>query len=125
LAVLGPAGDEVLQDFAVGVCLTVRRAVLEKVGGFDEGYGFFHGYDRELSFAVREAGYRCVVVDVPFVHRGGGTRTGMAAPLKTAEDLAQRRAAVTRFADRWRHRLPCDVRGVRERLGDWLAAPAR
>ena len=118
-------GDAVEVAAVDGVCLTVSRTVLEQVGGFDEGYGFFHGYDRELSFAIREAGYRCVVVNVPFVHRGGGTRTGMAAPLKTAEDLAQRRAAVSRFADRWRHRLPCDVRGVRERLGDWLAAPAR
>jgi GT2 family glycosyltransferase len=103
----------------------VSRAVLQQVGGFDEGYGFFHGYDRELSFAIREAGYRCVVVDAPFVHHGGGTRTGPAALVKSVEDLAQRRAALTRFADRWRHRLPCDVRGVRERLGDWLAAPAR
>jgi GT2 family glycosyltransferase len=108
-----------------GVCLMVSRAVLQQVGGFDEGYGFFHGYDRELSFAIREAGYRCVVVDAPFVHHGGGTRTGPAALVKSAEDLAQRRAALTRFADRWRHRLPCDVRGVRERLGDWLAASAR
>jgi GT2 family glycosyltransferase len=108
-----------------GVCLMVNRAVLRQVGGFDEDYGFFHGYDRELSFAIREAGYRCVVVDAPFVHHGGGTRTGPAALVKSAEDLAQRRAALTRFADKWRHRLPCDVRGVRERLGDWLAAPAR
>jgi GT2 family glycosyltransferase len=106
-----------------GVCLAVRRDVLQRVGGFDEGYGFFHGYDRDLSFAVREAGYRCVVVDAPFVHRGGGTRTGVAAPVKAAEDLTQRRAARARFARKWRHRLPCDVRGVRERVADWLVAP--
>jgi GT2 family glycosyltransferase len=105
-----------------GVCLAVSRPMLRKVGGFDEGYGFLHGYDRELSFAVREAGYRCVVVNAPFVHHGGGTRTGT---VEMAEDLAQRRAALTRFARRWRHRLPCDVRGVRERLIDWLAAPTR
>jgi GT2 family glycosyltransferase len=112
-----------------GVCLAVRRDVLESVGGFDEAYGFFHGYDRDLSFAVREAGHRCVVVNTPFVHRGGGTRTGVAAPVKRAEDLAQRRAALARFAGKWRHRLPCDVRSARERLADWLAArrpaPAR
>jgi GT2 family glycosyltransferase len=105
-----------------GVCLTIRRAVLEAVGGFDEGYGFFHGYDRELSFAVREAGLRCVVVDAPFVHRGGGTRTGVTAPVTTADDVTQRRAALARFATRWRHRLPADVRRPRERLSDWLRA---
>ena len=72
--------------------------MLEQVGGFDEGYGFFHGYDRELSFSVREAGYRCVVVNAAFVHRGGGTRTGATAPVQASEDLAQRRAALARFA---------------------------
>jgi GT2 family glycosyltransferase len=118
-------GDLVEVAAVDGVCLTVRRAVLAAAGGFDEGYGFFHGYDRELSFAVREAGRRCVVVNTPFVHRGGGTRTGADAPVKTAEDLAQRRAALARFAARWRHRLPADVRGARERVADWLAARAR
>ena len=103
-----------------GVCLLVPRAILEVVGGFDEGYGFFHGYDRELSFAVREAGWRCAVVDAPFVHRGGGTRTGEGAPVAAPEDLAQRRAALARFAARWRRRLPCDVRPPGERVRDWL-----
>jgi GT2 family glycosyltransferase len=103
-----------------GVCLAVRRAVLDKAGGFDEGYGFFHGYDRDLSFAVREAGHRCVVVDTPFSHRGGGTRTGAAAPVERAADLDQRRAALDRFAAKWKHRLPADVRTARQRLTDWL-----
>ena len=106
-----------------GVCLFLRRALLAQVGGFDEGYGFFHGYDRELSFAVREAGQRCVVVRAPFLHRGGGTRTGPGAPRPPAQDLAERRAALTRFAARWRHRLPSDVRPLRERLRDRLRRP--
>ena len=106
-----------------GVCLFLRRALLAQVGGFDEGYGFFHGYDRELSFAVREAGQRCVVVRAPFLHRGGGTRTGQGAPRPPAQDLAERRAALTRFAARWRHRLPSDVRPLRERLMDRLRRP--
>jgi O-antigen biosynthesis protein len=103
-----------------GVCLFLARDVLERVGGFDEGYGFFHGYDRDLSFAVRELGLRCAVVNAPFVHRGGGTRTGEHAPVAAPEDLAQRQAALARFALKWRHRLPCDVRRLPERLRDWL-----
>src|SRR5262249_55063996 len=106
-----------------GVCLCLRRSMLERVGGFDEGYGFFHGYDRDLSFAVREAGGRCAVVNAPFIHRGGGTRTGAGAPTRAGEDLAQRRAALRRFADKWRHRLPCDVRSLGERWRDRLAVP--
>ena len=101
-----------------GVCLFLRRALLEQVGGFDEGYGFFHGYDRDLSFAVREAGRRCAVVDARCVHHGGGTRTGAGAPRRTAQDLADRRAALARFAAKWRHRLPSDVRTLGERFAD-------
>ena len=56
--------------------------------------------------------------------------TGAAAPAPggepraaPAQDLAERRAALTRFAARWRHRLPSDVRPLRERLADRLRAP--
>ena len=108
-----------------GVCLCLRRSLFESVNGFDEGYGFFHGYDRDLSFAVREAGWRCAVVNAPFIHRGGGTRAGEGAPHEAAADLAQRREALRRFAAKWRHRLPSDVRGARERWKDWRARPAR
>jgi GT2 family glycosyltransferase len=118
----GPGADVVEVAAVDGVCLALRREVLAAAGGFDEGYGFFHGYDRELSLAVREQGLRCVVVAAPFVHRGGGTRTSADHPVRPPEDLAQRRAALARFAARWRRRLPADVRTRRERLRDWVAA---
>ena len=105
-----------------GVCLFLRRALLEALGGFDEDYGFFHGYDRDLSFAVRETGRRCMVLGAPFVHRGGGTRTrDWATTSRQREDLQSRRVALARFARKFRHRLPCDVRGLRERVRDRLA----
>ncbi len=107
-----------------GVCLCLRRSLLERLGGFDEGYGFFHGYDRDLSFAVREAGSRCVVVNAAFIHRGGGTRASVAAEGPLADDLARRREALARFAAKWRHRLPSDVRRPAERLRDWLSSRA-
>jgi GT2 family glycosyltransferase len=125
------AGQETLRRPRVevaavdGVCLFLARDVLRRAGGFDEGYGFFHGYDRDLSFAVRELGLRCAVVHAPFVHRGGGTRTGEHAPVAAPEDLAQRREALARFARKWRHRLPADVRSVPERVRDWLGGPRR
>ncbi|MBI2529411.1 MAG: glycosyltransferase [Candidatus Rokubacteria bacterium] len=108
-----------------GVCLFIARPLLAAVGGFDEGYGFFHGYDRDLSFAVREAGHRCVVVRAPFVHRGGGTRTGAEAPRPPDRDLSERREALARFARKWRHRLPTDVRRVPERIADFLSPAGR
>lgn len=105
-----------------GACLFLRRALLEKLGGFDEAYGFFHGYDRELSFQVREAGYRCLVVNARYRHHGGGTRRSEAAQAYLREDLAERRAARARFAKRWRRRLPADVRPLKVRLKEWIHA---
>jgi len=108
-----------------GGCLFLRRELLETLGGFDEEYGFFHGYDKDLSFAVRETGRRCVVVNAPFVHHGGQTRASLGdGPAGSGDDL-QRREAWARFARKWAHRLPCDVRNRRERVRDWLGARLR
>jgi GT2 family glycosyltransferase len=108
--------------FVDSVCMCLSRALMAEVGGFDEGYGFYHGHDRDLSLAVRERGRRCRIVHAPFVHRGGGTRTrGFAAdPARERRDLALRRAAMDRFRAKWGHRLPCDVRSRRERVLAWL-----
>ncbi len=114
----GPSAEVAALD---GVCLFLRRTVFGSVGGFDETYGFFHGYDRDLSFGVLEAGWRCVVVNAPFIHRGGGTRTAEGAGRPASADLAERRAALARFARKWSHRLPCDVRPVSERVRQWLS----
>ncbi len=118
----GPAMRAPVVEVAVvdGVCLFVPRAVLAEIGGFDESYGFLHGYDRDLSLAVRATGRRCAVVRSRFVHRGGGTRTGPGAPVSTATDLAQRREALAHFERKWGHALPADARGARERLADRL-----
>jgi GT2 family glycosyltransferase len=123
----GPSVRPPHEEVAVvdGVCLCLRRAVLEQVGGFDEGYGFFHGYDRDLSFSVRETGRRCRVVYAPFRHRGGATRTRDFETRPGAErrDLELRRTALARFASKFAHRLPCDVRPVTTRLSEWLHGP--
>jgi GT2 family glycosyltransferase len=124
----GPTVRPPWEEVAVvdGVCLCLRGATLDAVGGIDEGYGFFHGYDRDLSFAVRETGRRCVVVHAPFHHAGGGTRTRDFArrPELERRDLAERRAATERFARKFAHRLPSDVRPVTARVADWLVRRA-
>ncbi len=80
--------------------------------------------DRDLSFAVRERGRRCLVVRAPFVHHGGGTRAREfgARPESERRDLAARREVMQRFRTKWGHRLPCDVRSRRERVTAWLRA---
>jgi GT2 family glycosyltransferase len=125
----GPTVRPPYEEVAVvdGVCLCLRRSLLEQVGGIDEGYGFFHGYDRDLSFAVRETGRRCLVVNALFRHRGGATRTRDFTVRHDAErrDLDLRRAATERFARKFSHRLPCDVRPLRARMADWLVRRSR
>lgn len=122
----GPTVRPPWEEVAVvdAVCLCLSRALLEAVGGLDEGYGFFHGIDRDLSFAVRARGLRGVVVHAPFRHRGGGTRARefAARPEREQADLADRDAALARFIGKWAHRLPADVRPLGRRILDWLVA---
>jgi GT2 family glycosyltransferase len=122
----GPTVRPPWEEVAVvdAVCLCVSRALLETLGGLDERYGRFHGLDRDLSFAVRERGLRCVVVHAPFHHEGGGTRTREFTrdPARERADLAARRDAVARFTAKYRHRLPCDVRPFGERVRDFVRA---
>ncbi len=120
-----PEGEEVAVVDSVVMCLP--RRLMEEVGGFDEGYGFYHGLDRDLSFAVRERGRRCVTVRAEFLHHGGGTRTRdfSARPDRERGDLDLRRAVLERFVAKYRHRLPCDVRPVRQRVGEWIGAKLR
>lgn len=122
----GPTVRRPWEEVAVvdSVCLCLARNLIDAVGGFDDGYGFHHGLDRDLSFAVRETGRRCLVVHAPFRHRGGGTRTAAfdTEPERERRDLAARDAALARFARRWAHRLPCDVRPLDARLREWMRA---
>lgn len=117
-----PEGEEVA--VVDSVCMCLPRRLMDEVGGFDEGYGFYHGLDRDLCFAIRERGRRCVIVRAPFVHHGGGTRTRdfSARPDHERADLALRRTVLERFVAKHRHRLPCDVRPVPRRIGDWMRA---
>jgi GT2 family glycosyltransferase len=110
--------------FVDSVCMCLARDLMETVGGFDEGYGFYHGLDRDLSLAVRERGRRCFVVRAPFRHHGGRTRTRSFAadPAGERADRALREAALARFAEKYRRRLPCDVRSARARVGEWMKA---
>ena len=106
------------------VCLCLRRELIESLGGLDEAYGFYHGYDKDLSFAIRERGLRCLVVHAPFYHRGGGTRTREFTrdPERERRDIVLRDVAIERLLQKWGHRLPCDVRSFRERVTDWIGS---
>jgi GT2 family glycosyltransferase len=47
-------------DAVEGYCLAIRREALKTVGGFDAHFRFYRHADLDLSFAVRDAGWRAV-----------------------------------------------------------------
>lgn len=61
-------------DAVEAYCLAIRRAALQAVGGFDPSFRFYRNADLDLSFAVRDAGWRAVRTEaLPLVrheHRG-------------------------------------------------------
>ena len=122
----GPTVRPTGEDVAVidAVCMCLSRRLLEAVGGLDERYGFYHGYDKDLSLAVRERGLRCRVVYAPFHHRGGGTRTRefRRDPERERRDIALRDAAIEHLMAKWGHRLPTDARPTSTRVREWLAS---
>ena len=47
-------------DAVEAYCLAVRREALRAVGGFDRRFRYYRNADLDLSFAVRDAGWRAV-----------------------------------------------------------------
>jgi GT2 family glycosyltransferase len=115
-----PPGEDVVVIDALCMCL--RRRVLEELGGLDERYGFYHGFDKDLSLAIRERGLRSRVVYAPFRHHGGGTRARDFArdPERERRDLALRHTATAHLLAKWGHRLPADARARGTRVREWL-----
>ncbi len=50
-----------------GTSTAIRKQILDKVGGYDEDYGYYRE-DTDLVFRVKEAGFKTKFVDAKFVH---------------------------------------------------------
>jgi len=85
-------------DAIEGYCLAIRREALLAVGGFDPRFRFYRNADLDLSFAVRDAGWRAVrTPPLPLArheHRGW---TGLPEPER--DRLSKRN--FYRFLDHW------------------------
>lgn len=87
-------------DAVEGYLMACRRDVVERVGGFDEGFRWYRSADIDWSFRVKDAGYRTEVVDLPVeVHEH---RMWQALPPEERERVSRRN--FYRFLDRWRDR---------------------
>jgi len=110
---LNPPMREETADVAVvdGLCLAMRRELLDKVKGFDEQYGYMHCYDLDLSLQSIEAGFRNVIVKIEAMHIGNGGRTRRLGEYKeiVKDDYGLLKKNCKIFAHKWRHRLPLKV----------------
>ncbi len=86
-------------DYCSGAALLVRRALFERLGGFDERFSPAYFEDTDLCFAARREGFRVVYQPrAEVVHREGGTSgTDVAAGVKRHQALNQ-----PKFRQKWR-----------------------
>jgi hypothetical protein len=94
----GPGAGEV--DAVEGYCMAMRRSLLTEVGLFDERFRWYRTADIELSFRVKDAGLRTVMVEAP-VTRHEHRMWSQTDPQERAR-LSKRN--YYRFLERWRDR---------------------
>lgn len=64
-------GQRLTLDRLVGFCILVKRAVIEKVGVFDERFGLGNFEDDDYCARARRAGFRLMVAGDVFIHHFG------------------------------------------------------
>lgn len=67
-----PSATETVEAVS-GACMTLPRAVFERVGGFDEGY-FLHAEDLDLCHRVRDVGLQVAIAHaIHVIHERGSS----------------------------------------------------
>lgn len=107
-----PMREEVARVAVIdGLFFMMREEMLNKVSGLDEGYGYMHCYDLDISLQSIEAGFKNVVVNVEAVHiaNGGMTRgkREYKAMIKDDYGLLKRNCKI--FSKKWKRMLPLKV----------------
>lgn len=111
-------GGVVRRGGAHGVCFAVRRAVFEKIGGFDEAFRIGQFEDADFFRRARLAGFRTGVVGACFIHHFGSvTQDALSDTKKQRPYEAENRAY---FRKKWklgwaRRRWEKAIDGLRDR----------
>ncbi len=72
-ALFDGSGKPAEVEAIIGACIMIRRAIFERIQGFDEGY-FMYAEDIDLSLKVRQAGFKCLYLPAAeIIHHGGGS----------------------------------------------------
>ncbi|MGE5544092.1 MAG: glycosyltransferase, partial [Bacillota bacterium] len=86
----------------VGFCVLIKRAVIEKIGGFDERFGKGNFEDDDFCIRAGMAGFKLLVCNDVFIHHYG-SRTFAGAKMDYLEMM---RRNWKKFKDKWD--LPVD-----------------
>lgn len=93
-------GGVVRRGGAHGVCFAVRRAVFERIGGFDEAFRIGQFEDADFFRRARLAGFRSGVVGACFIHHYGSvTQDALSDTKKQRPYEAENRA---HFRKKWK-----------------------
>jgi GT2 family glycosyltransferase len=87
-------------DAVEGYLMAFRREILSEAGPFDEKFTWYRTADVEWSFRVKDAGYRCEVVEAPVAKHEH--RMWFETPPEERARWSKRN--FYRFLDRWRDR---------------------
>lgn len=93
-------GGVVRHGGAHGVCFAVRRAVFEKIGGFDEAFRIGQFEDADFFRRAKLAGFRTGIVGACFIHHFGSvTQDALSDSKKQRPYEAENRAY---FRKKWK-----------------------
>jgi glycosyltransferase involved in cell wall biosynthesis len=104
-----------------GLALIGRKAMFEKVGGFDQGFTYHHFYDKSISIESLKAGYVNKMIGVYCHHRGGITANRpdygkwIANKMGVVEglgDLESYKKSEAYFLNKYRTDLPIVVQSI-------------
>lgn len=90
-----PSDWETEVDAVGGSSLLIRRELLDRIGWWDEAY-FMYGEDIDLSFRVRQAGFKVMFIPDVIIHHYHGAASGVKASSQhvTSADSATRTRSI-------------------------------
>lgn len=87
-------------DYLTFACFMIRRPVLERLGGLDEGLGFYHE-DCDIGFKLRRGGYRVAYMGEAVVTHSGGMSSGLVPKWAFVQYYRSLLIVVRRHLGRW------------------------
>ncbi len=93
------AGEFALVPRIVGLCMVMRRTLVDEIGGFDTAFGFGNCEDDDLCVRILRAGHQIAIAYDAFIHHhGSATFRSLALDARALVDENWRI-----FCHKWRH----------------------